>query len=156
MAVTSVKLSWRDRRNRISADGIEAQLVYTALTDNPADGAEVVREDSRVPHLGQLHPRDARLGCIDVDPECVGPQYWEITCQYKNNEDASEDPDDLLKQAPDIEWSTEETQEAVDEDADGTPILNPNGEPYDPPLTKPFQDEVLRVTRYEGSSRASA
>ena len=38
MAVTSVKPSWRDRRSRISEDGIEADLVYTVTTDDPALG----------------------------------------------------------------------------------------------------------------------
>lgn len=89
--------------------------------------------DSSYPGLSDMRLRKK-------DFQRIGPTYWMCICTY---EGTSVDP---TQEPPIIEWSDASSSEAIDEDWDGNPIVNVNGEPLEG-VTMDVADLVLSVKR---------
>lgn len=128
---------------RLSESDISWQAGYSILTDSPSDDIDAVTFAPGLPMIGDPFPTaspfvgSADIRCVGVSPQRVGPVYWIAVVSYAGGP-ASEQPE--------IEWSSVESSEPIDEDINGKAIVNVNGEPVDG-LTTEVCDAVLVVTR---------
>lgn len=99
-----------------------------------------------LPRKGEYHPDDFWHRCNNVEVEQVGPNYYEANASYVSLSFGDEDGDPTLQPA-EIQWSHVITDEAVDQDVSGKPICTVLGESFDPPLTRPYADLFLTVTK---------
>jgi hypothetical protein len=128
---------------RLSDSDVQWQAGYSVLTNDPADDVDVVTFAPGVPNIGDPFP--TQFGAIAAgdfrvvgkSAERLGPVYWIVTVSYSGGPPSEK---------PDIEWSSVETTEPIDEDINGKAIVNVNGEPVDG-LTTEVCDAILVVSR---------
>ncbi len=150
MSVVDIKESWRSTPwNSTSPPGepfssrIFAVRQLTVTTDDPTDSPVVVGDAIGI-NTGDPHPQQPTLFMTDIHFEKITPTFHKVTYTY-----TSVSSSDQTRRLPVISWDTVESQEAIDIDAFGTPIMTVNGESYDPPLTRPFADQTLQINRNE-------
>lgn len=150
MAVVDVKKMWSRSGGSVSSQtaslseaDVSWQVGYSILTDDPSDEIDTVTFAPGLPVIGDPFPTasplvaTADIRCVGVNPQRIGPVYWLAVVSY-----AGGPPGDR----PEIEWSSVESSEPIDEDINGRAIVNVNGEPVDG-LTTEISDAVLIVTR---------
>ena len=149
MAIVNVKEMAGDNYGK-SVDGRTAVRVFSVLTDSPTtDTPLIVARSSLLPAVNAPHPQDFYLRAQSVDVRRIAPYYFEASVPYRTVSviDSISDSENPLDSDARIRWTFSESEEQMDHDADGNPILNINGEPFDPPLTRPVRDPVLQITR---------
>jgi len=151
MAVVDVKPNWSKGEAPISTEGRTAKRVYTVLldgTDDPDDTLIVARQASGIPRVRQPYSTlDPQLRCVSVNPRALSPTLVEVTCNYATG-DKSIDP---LDEPPKRSWGSIVSEQPIDHDINGKPLVNTAGEPFDPPITIPVYDDVLRIVRNEAT-----
>ncbi len=122
--------------------GATARL-FDVLFDNADNTWErpiLALSDSRVPQLGESLPGYPwifvlnRIADVDSDSDVL----FHVTVQYQEIMDPLQEP-------PIIEWLSAATNEPIDTDWGGNPLLNSSDEQFDPPITEDFDDLVLRA-----------
>ena len=126
---------------RISGGGGRFFDVLFDSTDDDANRPFMAKADSRVPQLGEAHPFDAWIYVLrrDSDVDADSPFLYHVTVHYQEVRNP-------LAERPIIEWLSAATNEPIDTDIDGNPILNSSDEPFDPPMTEDYDDLILRAT----------
>lgn len=117
----------------------EAEI--SALTGVPPTGAIF----SDVSSTGSVTPL-INIRCKSRSFKRMGPIYWMATLKYEGEfgEGGASSPATATR--PVISWSDTETDEAIDQDADGNPIVTENNEPIDG-VTMKIADNVLTIER---------
>lgn len=135
-----------DEGRNLQADATRSfQIVAPNAGYSPVLVRHTLMATGKLPQIGSTHPEHSYLICREVEVGQSGPIYFEASARYRQIGSANgEDP---TGQPPDIQYSHIVTEEAIDEDADGKPICTVLGESFDPPLTRPFADLFIRVTK---------
>ncbi len=148
MTILSVDKSWsRESANKTTDNGIrfsaEVQEGYQVTHSADATIDEIINA-AGVPILNQLRD-DGVLVCRSVGPvQRIGPVYSIVPATWRG--EVGSTGDSPLNQAPDIVWSNTSSNELVDEDIQGNPIVTTNNEPIYG-ATRLIPDLVLGVTR---------
>lgn len=119
-------------------------LAWTALCDDPAnDTCESILDQSGL-REGQSHPEDSNKRMRSRRCLRMSPIMFRIEASYSAEGRQGENP---LNQPPVIEFDYVGTEEAIDTDINGKPIITACGERFDPPVTAEIADMVVSVTR---------
>lgn len=126
---------------------------FQLLTDDPTDGAKVVKEHAELPGYGDVWEQvDAAGDVTDTDDEafCVEKrvsqvdgenfQNWQVVCEYVGRGDPTREP-------ADVQWNTTKFQKAVQRDADGKLIANSARDPFEAGLTKDANRFQVTITK---------
>jgi len=148
VTINSVEKSWsRESASKSTDNGIrfEAEVQEGYQVTHSADATiEEIINASGVPFLNQLRT-DGVLVCRNVGPvQRIGPVFSIVPVVWRGEVGAT--GNSPLNQAPDIVWSNTSSNEAVDEDIFGNPIMTVNREPIYG-ATRLIPDLVLSVTR---------
>jgi len=125
-----------------------ATVVYNVLFDAaeyaPDQAVLLAVVAPGVPDMWATHPFDPWLFvCAKNVTNYNEAKYcFEVTVEYRSESDP-------LQKPWEISWTFAGSNEPVDTDADGKPMLNSSDEPFDPPLTKDVDDLVLRIVMNE-------
>jgi hypothetical protein len=148
MTINSVDKSWsRESASKSTDNGIrfqaEVQEGYQVTHSADATIGEIINANG-IPVLNQLR-NDGVLVCRNVGPvQRIGPVFSIVPVTWRGEVGAV--GDSPLNQNPDIVWSNTSTNEPVDEDIFGNPIVTANNEPIHG-ATRLIPDLVLSVTR---------
>lgn len=122
----------------------------------PPDFSKVeVSSIATIPATGSIYLSTSSSG--DVTPltnircktrsfQKLGPIYWIATLKYEGEFGDAGPSAPATATRPIISWTDTETDEPIDEDWDGNPIVTANGEPIDG-VTMKIADNVLTVER---------
>jgi len=107
----------------------------------PPDYTELqVSAVTGVPALNSQFPGLPEMHAIDRKFTRVSPILWMCVVSWDGTDI------DPIEEPPEIEWTDTESQEAIDEDWNGNPIVTANGEPIEG-ITMDIADNVLSVKR---------
>lgn len=151
--IDRVEEHWEGRRATHKADGPTTYTrVFLVVTDDPLDGAQLVRQATGVPSIGDLYvtetESDDTCVCVSVDPNQDGedPRKWTVTCEY--TDETKENPVDEPARKT---WGSTARRVPLERDLDGDPIVNSANEPFDPPPEDEEYDLTLTITRNEAT-----
>jgi len=114
----------------------EERIILAATAKDRFSGIKIPKEWDRY-----LPEEWLFVKSIDVR-QGEGPYIYEVTANYIS----IENPLDL---EPEIEWGKSVSNQQIDRDINGNPILNSAGQSPDPPISEEFNDLVFRMTRNE-------
>lgn len=135
---------WADRQLTKTKDGWTAVRAWDVIDcDDEFQAVSVVGVVR-----GQGHPLSSAMTCKQIDSTAVSPTFYSVRATYSSQTDGDTGGGGA-ESAATIHWETVTNSEPVDRDADGNPITNSALDPFDPPLTRDFNDKVLVVTRAE-------
>jgi hypothetical protein len=149
MPVSSVTRMWsryassltRQDKKKIRTINDAYQIVHDA-TDDRLD----IEFAAGVPRVGDPYPGAAFVFCEKVQVNRVSPIMSIASVDYKGEIGPNGEDDSPLNAPPEISWSDTETDEPTDEDINGQPIVNVNGEPIDG-VTMKIADNVVTIKR---------
>lgn len=128
---------------------------FTVQCSSVADDSIVVRSALGIPRLYTpyvtLTSADLGSWCRTVDADRVGnSNVWRVVCQYSSKLDqnpAQAQIENPLLRPPVISWDTITVAVPATHDADGNPVRNTAGDPFDPPPEEEETRLYLRVTK---------
>jgi hypothetical protein len=133
-----------------SQDGKTVTVSFTrafTITIAAGDRIEEAYNAPGLPLLGDLYPGTTFVFCKRPALQRVSPIMVIATCSYSGQVDFSGDPaSSPVGGDPVLEWGCSITDEAIDEDWNGKPIVTKNNEPIQG-LTERLADDVLTVER---------
>lgn len=166
MAVIDVKEKLEQTGAEVSTDGAADVRIFTVKFDTADDPikrrliALFAKDPStglQIPRVYQSHPYDYWLYVKNKYAKPLAPFLYEVTVNYTvaaNDQQISEETNPFgnpLDQEPEVSWGFAMSNEQIDRDINGKPILNSANQPFDPPITKDKYDLVLRIVRNEES-----
>lgn len=173
MAAVYSKELWPGRESRDGIQRLlKHTRVFEVRTDDPEDDGVTAGAEASIPRNGDPHPNDANRLMIDIHAtnDSADPTLWTVTCYYDSlvpKEQALEvgtyDPstgasipggdagdtnqraDNPINRPPrvNIDWETE--HEIMDKDANGDPVVNSAGMPFDPPYMRERSRPIITV-----------
>lgn len=148
MAVIEVTKMWSRRgASIVTQDNKKFTLAqsdtYQVMVELGTTIAQIVDHDD-VPKVGDLLAGSDYIWCRNVTPTQISPLLWHVTASWEG--ERGKDKTSPLNDPPIIEWSDVETDEPVDEDWNGLPIVTVNGEPIQG-VTMPVVDQVVTIKR---------
>lgn len=96
--------------------------------------------DPQIPKEGDAFPQLPEMFCLDRSFKRESPVFWIATLTYEGK------TDNPIDEPPEVSWSDAESDEPIDQDWNGNPIVTANGEPIDG-VTMKIADNVLNVKR---------
>jgi hypothetical protein len=104
---------------------------------------------ANLPILNSSHPQSVTARCTSRNVNQISPIFFEGTFDYESPaRPDDEDPDQPAYELPvDIEWSGQSSDEAIDEDFNGEPIVIPGTNEPIQGLTRPVSDLVGTFTK---------
>ena len=154
MTVQTATEMWsRTGGNVSTADGLtfqaNIQIGYQVNTD-PGDLLEDVLFAPSLPRLGDLYPLSSQIRCKKKTPKKVSPVLWTVLVTYEGEFGPEGLEASPLDQPPQITWGKAESEEPVDQDFQGKPIVTVNNEPIFG-VTKSISDITVTIQRnYSG------
>jgi len=150
MTVQSVSKMWSRDGGQVSSDGrritVSLREGWQVITQ-ASDTVEHVIFAAGLPQINDAYPTSNWLIVRLQNPQCVSPTFWIVEIEYQGEIGIGQSVDNSPEaEPPNIEWTDSETEEPVDEDDNGFPITNINGEPVDG-VTATVADMVLNVER---------
>jgi len=128
-------------QNNATRDNV---IPFTAVT-TAGETAMQVRAAVVEGYIGTPHAEDLFMRVRSCRVNQVTPIYFEGEISYDalgpNQNDRPEN------QHAQISSVIEKVDEPVDEDANGNPLQNKAGEPFDPPLTRRYSDRVFTIRK---------
>jgi hypothetical protein len=117
-----------------------------SITIDASDALEVAYTASGLPLINDSYPGWQYVLCRKLSPQRVSPILVIMTVEYSgevgiNGPDSS--PEDV---EVDIEWTNAVTDELIDQDFEGKPMVTKNNEPIDG-ISEKVSDQVLTVER---------
>lgn len=131
----------RSEKKRIRKITEGWQIVHAA-TDDKLD----IESAAGLPVIGELYPGRQFIFCESLDFKPVSPILTIATANYAGEIGPAGEQDSPLNKPPEISWSDVETDEPTDEDFNGQPIVNVNGEPIEG-VTVKLADNVVTIKR---------
>lgn len=164
MAVDKVTGNWKGLGADAGADGAEVPQYFDVTFDNndppeqrPLLAWSATDGTTSVPALYSPHPYSSRLFVRRKNVDPIGPFHFRVNVYYSSRPvtpagDSEFDPfANPLEKPWEVEWDFVETNEPIDRDIHGRPILNSVGESYDPPIMRKVSDLLLTIRRNEGN-----
>lgn len=154
MSVISVQELWPGRDSDSTFGESRAhKRVFRVLTDSHADDGTVAGSAAGLPTPYSAHPNDpASLAkSMSVSQDAISPRRWTVTVEYSTTTQEREEEDNPLDEPVKRSWSCVKTTRIVDKDTDGNAVLNPAGDPYDPPIEIPRSLIKVKFVRNEPS-----
>lgn len=156
MSIVSVTKLISGRSGTIQPKGERTYTrVYRVVTNDKADGPQIVRTASGVPNFGASYVdgNDADTSCVVTSKtaETLGddPFIWNVSVNYTIPDgDSTTHP---LLRAADISFGFEHFQTICERDNQGNGVTNSAGQYFDPPIEKDDSRPVLTVTRNQAS-----
>lgn len=111
-----------------------------------SDALEVVYNASGLPLVGDLYPGAAFVFCDSLQPQRVSPIMAMVVATYKGEVGPGGLTSSPIDLPYSIVWRGATTDEAIDEDWNGKPIVTANNEPIDG-LTERLTDDVVTIQR---------
>ena len=150
MAVLEVTRKWSTRQGGVSTSDRKSYTlsqgdVYQVTADPQTSIFEVLSHQD-VPKAGDIVPGSPFVWVRDVKPKQVSPILWEVGVNWSGTVGPAGPEDSPLNQPPKVQWGDVETNEAVDEDINGNPIVTVNNEPISG-VTIPVPDQTVTITR---------
>lgn len=153
MSVTSVEKMWSRDGGSATSDGRKYTVSYREgwqVICAPTDTFETVLFAPGLPRHGDTLSGTNWIFCRDVNPQRVSPIMWLVDVEYSGDLGAASGGASINNspenEPPLIEWTDVETEEPTDEDDNGLPITNVNGE-LTQGITARLADSVLNVDR---------
>lgn len=139
----------RQSGNAESQDGrtfsVSMQRAFTVLLD-VGDPLEAVYSSAGLPLVGDLYPNSFAVFCTKLSPQRVSPIMAIVAADYSGETGPGGITSSPVGGEPVIKWGCSVTDEAIDEDWNGKPIVTKNNEPIDG-ITERLIDDVLSVER---------
>jgi hypothetical protein len=130
-----------------------AQLRLKAFTDIE-DNEGIVRGDARIPREKSRHPYFRQLRCTGLDISRQGPVHFDVTADYSTppykEGDANDPSKSPMTQPTVISYFTITSEEPIEDDINGRPIANVNGDAIEG-ITRPISDLGIRLQKNFGS-----
>lgn len=150
MTVQAAVRMWSRHDASITADGgrkykatiKEAYQVVCDATDTLRD----VSNGTGFPKLNDLYPGSVQIRVTSVSPRQVSPIFWIVEITYEGNFGPQGITESPLNEPPIIKWGKIESDEPIDEDRDGKPIVTVNNEPIEG-VTKKISDLTVQIQR---------
>ena len=139
---------WSNRSIQAQPSRIVAKRAFT-ITKAYDDAPEAVFASLGLPLVGDLYPGTSFVFCDDVSIQVVSPIMVIATCTYTGEAgngggaDVTQSP---LDNEPTINWRSVTTDEAIDQDFNGKPIVTKNNEPIEG-LSERFTDDLVTIER---------
>jgi len=154
MSIAKVTQMWsRDSGSNSSKDGLTYNASYTTAyqVEHTADETEInilLADDgtTAIPELGDLYPGTQAIFCTDKDTEAVGPTYTVVLVTFEGELASKDQTDNPLNKEPEIEFSSVTVTEEMDEDINGLPLTNVNGDPVHG-IKDEIWDYTLKIRR---------
>ena len=118
---------------------------YQVVCD-PADDVSEILDAPGLPRLEQTYSGTAAIFCKRKSPTQVSPILWTVDVDWEGEFGPSGSESHPINNPAEIEWSDVETDEPIDEDFDGSPIVTVNGEPISG-VTIKIADQVLTIEK---------
>jgi len=126
------------------AYGVSAFVAYDVQADSSSQALGAVPYTA-----GNTFEKDAALTAEQPEARTNGgPRTWIVGVKFSPANANAQQKD---RNKPQIQWWRQVSREAVDADADGNPITNSAGDPFDPPPEKEFGERGFSIFRYEKS-----
>lgn len=117
---------------------------WTAVGDSPGtDTADLIRAQSGL-FAGGPHPSIPFLWATKIVCKRVSPIYYELRGDYATRGAQGQGP---LDEPPIISWGYALSEDIIDRDVDGKPMIMITGEQFDPPIRDTVYDQVVRCQR---------
>ena len=160
MAIIDVKESWEGLEFNQGVEDASAPRIFTVKFDNaddpfvrPALAWEATGPGDRIPYIYERYHPKPYMWVHHKSVRALGPYLYEVAVHYSTRPvgPANEEPIDPTVSPLDlpwqIEWGFATREEPIDRDINGVPIANSADEAYDLPITRPFSDLVLSISR---------
>jgi len=161
MAVISVKEELERSEAEFSTTDATSVRIFTVefdTADDPRIRPQLACSAAGIPLIWSLHPFNPWLYCRGKRTFARGPFLFEVVASYvvKSYRADEAKPGTTPFQSPfdepwEIEWFPIASNEQVDRDIYGNPIVNSAGQSFDPPITKDCYDLGLRIVRNQPS-----
>ncbi len=127
---------------------VSAHRYFQITPDDPTTASEAeARANSGLPNLRESHPSNAWLLVDSVDVKRMSPLLFEADVSYSLVLGKDPNQRDPLLQPPEIEFDDTSSEQPIDVDVDGNGIQTVLHEAFDPPLSRPFGDLTITITR---------
>lgn len=155
MSIVSVTKMWsRNGGSASTTDGRDADITFSEAYQvvHTYDETMIgVLNASGIPTKGSLYPGTYAI-CRSANVSQVSPIMSIVVVEYSGEAGPFGLNDTPINEEPEIEWTDSVSNEPIDVDWDGNPIVTANGEPITG-ATMEIADQVLSVTRnYAGFS----
>lgn len=134
-------------------DGIHylhtGQRVFQVVFDSAINCSTIAAKAAAgVPRPMDAYPGASGVFCINAHARRVSPLTCEVTASYSSIQYSLADIDQSpLNAPPQIRFTTITTEESFDIDAYGNPMQLVTGEPFEPSIRVPVEDDVIEITR---------
>jgi hypothetical protein len=125
-----------------------AQIKWNAFVATPDDNELTVKADARAPREKSRHPLFAGLFCNGVGVDRRGPLHFEVVADYASPpyKEESGQQQGPLSQPVQVSYFSITSEEEIDEDFNGNPIVTACGEPV-MGITRPISDLGIRLQK---------
>lgn len=118
---------------------------YQVVCD-PTDGVSEVLDAVDLPRLGDRYGGVGVIFCKKKSPSRVSPVLFVVQVDWEGDIGPGGQDDHPVNQPAEIAWSNQDSEEAIDEDFLGNPIVTVNNEPITG-VTAKISDQVLTVKK---------
>ena len=125
---------------------VKIREAWSVALDDPNDVVQTVLAAPNLPQLCDSFPDANLIKVVSRNPTRISPIYWIVEISYEGEAGPTGESDSPINAPPEYVWSDVESDEPIDEDVNGNPIVTVNGEPIDGVTTK-VADVVLQVKR---------
>lgn len=130
-----------DGRTRI----VTMQRAFT-LTLDKDDRLEVAYESLGLPLVFNVYPGTTTVQCKKVTPVRLAPTLVMVTCDYSGEISPTDQNGNPVDTVVRVSWTSSVTDEPIDEDWNGKPIVTKNNEPIEG-LTEKLADDIVTIER---------
>jgi hypothetical protein len=132
-----------------SPDGRQRSVKMTrafTITISATDPLEIAYLSIGLPLVGDLYPGTFIVICRDIQLQRVSPIMVIATCNYEGEIGPGDETSSPIDTGYSIKWGVSTTDEEIDEDWNGNPIVTKNNEPIYG-ITEKLTDDVVTIQR---------
>lgn len=141
--------TFSDKFRRLDANFEEAYQVLHTVGETRVNILNAEKDGNRIPYAGEPYPGFPFVVAVSASVETVSPILSIVSIKYSGEIGRSNrtgDQPSPLFAPPKIDWDDVETEEEVDEDFDGNPIVTANFEPLTG-IKRPIADQTVTIRR---------
>jgi hypothetical protein len=132
-----------------SPDGRRRAVTMTrafTMTLDADDRLEECYQAANLPLVYDRYPGTQFVICRKLTPSRLAPTLGMVICDYSGEVSPSDNNGSPVETVVKVTWNATVTDEAIDEDWNGSPIVTKNGEPIEG-LTEKLADDVVTIER---------
>ncbi len=166
MGAAKITENWQER---IAERAVGPVKSATRVYDVELDGTDATNDEPfisltandgtlAIPVYGAAHSFHDDIFVRSIRSRCTGPKLYQVTVAYglpSSSDDQGGDDINPLSKDPEASWSFAASNEQIDEDINNVALKNSADETFDPPLTKDFHDQVLRIAKNQAGYNKS-